>query len=171
MHWIRVDVGAMKNFKRWFVVLTVPVFLAGCVTSGMLKINEVRTCLSVGADINTVTACIEKIGGYNRVEPYRFDWWWITEYCSNVEYKNCSSTNLADALTKTLSSTVPQAQFEIVAQPTIMFRSDWGSLGGSLVNLSVFYNKDSKKVIGWANMGSGLHRFDFRSKKMDGVSH
>lgn len=171
----------MRTIQKLLEILAIPVLLVGCATAGILKIDEVRACLSEGADIKVVTACIEKVGNYDTIEPYSFDWWWIIDYCDKVEYQNCSRKDLATKLTAATEDKSGKGQhkisppgvlrsrydmeFDVVAEPSVLFSSNRGNLGGAFVMLYVFYNKEDGKVIGWSNMGSGLHRFDFHELK------
>lgn len=148
--------------KLLSIKLLILSMLGGCVSVSMLHIDELNMCLVVGEEVSKVSSCIGKVGGYDivNINKNAIHWSWVTEQCR--EFNNCSSKDIAIGLAKVEDKKL-QGYFS-VGEPSIVARSHWSNLGGQLVMLYVFYNEGTGKVIGWVNMGSGRHRFNFTKK-------
>ncbi|HEY6096055.1 MAG TPA: hypothetical protein VIU93_13985 [Gallionellaceae bacterium] len=125
-------------------------------------VAEVKECLRVGANVRDVSSCISEVGEYEAIRDVSFHWNWIVDYCGDSAAKNCSDHELQSRLTIKKGSTFATAD---VAEPTVLFRSKKGGIGGPFVMLYVFYRVSDGTVIGWSNVGTTLYEIDFRTPK------
>lgn len=151
------------------ISLLVVLLLASCATETSLRINEIRGCLAVSADVNLVASCIKPSFGYQTKRSEGLPTHWLKDFCPDPNYKNCSHPDLLKRVNTGSGHIIIQpgdkkhSEVGIVRDPYVLFYSDAQNLGGSLVMLYVFYKESDSKVIGWINLGSALQKFDFRA--------
>jgi hypothetical protein len=163
----------MLTVLRYAISLMAILVSASCATTASLKINEIRECLAVGADINFVASCIKPSFGYQMKSSeggkYGMDIYRLKMFCPDASYRNCSHWDLHERVNIGLGYIIiqpegkKQGELEVVRDPYLLFYSEAGNLGGPFVMLYVFYKESDGRVIGWANLGSALHQFDFRA--------
>jgi hypothetical protein len=156
--------------KSYCVLFFLSLNIISCSSTYSLKIDEVGKCLEVDQSINMVSKCIDKFQEYKQskskslgnIELYR-----INDVCNRDIYKNCSHKTLLKSLSikqkdiRDPSTGSKKGEIQVISNPYVLFLSRAESLGGNKIMLYVFYDEDTKNVIGWVNLGSIINVYNF----------
>ena len=156
-----------NNMFLLFILLSA----TSCSSIETLKIHEINKCLNVNEKIEIVSQCIKKFPEYasnDSLKGKHIGVSSVADYCNDSNFMNCSHKNIFNKLhvgkqdIKDPGTNEKTGESEVILNPYKLFYSKAGNLGGQFILLYVFYDQETKKVIGWINRGSALHKYNFK---------
>lgn len=142
----------LQHARRIVVGILAGFYLAGCSGGVGVKkeIREVLGCLDEGKPISATERCLEALPLQDLTVHERDESYFLLDTvktaCEDKTANNCSSAGFIENL-----AVKKQKGFDVVMNPSIQISSQSGNIGGSFVQLVVFFDEESGKVVGWYN--------------------